>query len=291
MRNPPRIAVLVSVCVCILAWPGMSSGYPAYRPPTAQEGCSECHSGFIGRGPLHDMHVGNNNMTNTCLLCHTNTGDVPQTFTSGDPAGQGCRGCHGIDNGTALSWGAGLRLHHKNAGVPADINGNTCVDCHTDPPPPPEGYLPTYYSRSDVNVKDPCDSQSADGEDYSGDGAGLDNDGDLVYDESDPDCATATDVRGNDLALPQLSISPNPVAVGNTTIFYRLPARTDVRVTVTNMAGRAVLTRRHAALGPGPVSFQFDGRDDTGARLPSGVYVVRIDSPVASFSGRLIWIK
>ena len=151
--------------------------------------------------------------------------------------------------------------------------------------------MPVYYSRSDVNVKDPCDTQTADGEDRDGDGTGLDNDGDLVYDENDPDCATATNVRDRDLTLPSLSISPNPVAGGNTTIFYTLPARTDVRVTVSNMAGRAVLTRRYVGLGPGPVSFPFDGRDGTGTTLPSGVYVVRIDSAVATVKGRLIWIK
>jgi hypothetical protein len=245
----------------------------------------------MNRGPLHDLHVGNQDMTNNCSLCHTSTGDIPQTFTSGETGGQGCRGCHGVDNGSAFSWGAGLRLHHTMAGAPADLNGNRCVDCHTDPPVTRESYLPVYYSRSDVNVKDPCDSQTGDGEDHDGDGAGLDNDGDLVYDEADSDCETPTGVRERDLSFPTLTISPNPVVGGNTTVVYSLPARTDVLVTVSNMAGRAVLTRRYAALGPGTVSFQFEGRDAAGSLLPSGVYVVRIHSSAATVTGRLLWIK
>jgi len=79
--------------------------------------------------------------------------------------------------------------HHTNAGAPADGNGLFCKDCHPDPVLLGEDSLPPYYTRADVNVKEPCDGlTSGPGEDYAGDGTGLDNDGDLLYDTNDPDC-------------------------------------------------------------------------------------------------------
>lgn len=152
--------------------------YPSYH---GNGNCFQCHPGFDNRGPLHDLHVGAAQMTGTCLLCHTSIGDDPSTSSSGADPNHGCNGCH---------MGPGLRKHHTDAGAPPDANGLTCVDCHpNDPPPPGEDTLPAYYSRDDVNVKDPCDGETGGpGEDYTGDGEGLDNDGDLLYDSADPDC-------------------------------------------------------------------------------------------------------
>jgi len=169
--------------------------YDAYRMSGSASDCWECHPTFRSEGALHALHVGSSRMTNTCLLCHTVVEDVPRIWTSGAAGGQGCRGCHGRDNGSEFGWGAGLRKHHANAGAPADANGQFCVDCHTadDPVPLGEDTLPAYYMRADVNVSAPCETAIAvGGEDYNGDGLGLDNDGDLVYDANDSDCGSST---------------------------------------------------------------------------------------------------
>ena len=51
--------------------------------------------------------------------------------------------------------------------------------------------MPPYYGRSDVNITGPClVSSESGGEDWNGDGLGLDNDGDLLYENADPDCGT-----------------------------------------------------------------------------------------------------
>ena len=165
---------------------------PGYEQYSGSPSCDDCHPGFKNGDPLHEMHQGNSQMTNNCTLCHTSIGDNPFTYQSGDAEGQGCRGCHGVDNGTTFGWGAGLRMHHANAGAPADSDGLFCVDCHGgDPAPSPENTLPVYYSRSDVNVNDPCVVASGSGgEDWDGSGLGLDNDGDLDYEDSDVDCTT-----------------------------------------------------------------------------------------------------
>ena len=60
----------------------------AYERYRGSPGCDDCHSGFISRGPLHDLHQGNSQMTNSCDLCHDSTGDNPLTYTSGDAEGQ-----------------------------------------------------------------------------------------------------------------------------------------------------------------------------------------------------------
>jgi len=179
----------------VMIIPASAPGYVRYN---GSPSCDDCHPGFVNRDALHDLHQGGNQMTNTCNLCHTSTGDNPFTYQSGATGGQSCRGCHGVDNETTFGWGAGLRLHHANAGAPADSNGDFCVTCHAgDPAPDPENTLPVYYSRGDVDVNDPCvvPSGSA-GEDWDGDGFGLDNDGDLDYDDSDSDCSL-TPVEGS----------------------------------------------------------------------------------------------
>ena len=56
--------------------------------------------------------------------------------------------------------------------------------------------LPPYYNNPNWpdGPKDPC---NADGnEDYAGSAAGLDNDGDLVADQADPDCSGPVSTPG-----------------------------------------------------------------------------------------------
>ena len=161
---------------------GRVDAYSTYHPSNNANGCFQCHSGFASRGALHDMHVGNSQMTNNCNLCHQSVGDNPSTSQSA--AGVSCIGCHVAE---------GLRLHHINASAPPDGQGRLCTACHTgDAAPAAENVNPPYYSREDVAIKSPCVVDPGNGgEDWSGDGKGLDNDGDLAYDADDTDCATA----------------------------------------------------------------------------------------------------
>ena len=88
--------------------------------------------------------------------------------------------------------GAGLRQHHQNAGV------TSCSGCHNDANPANytavgENILPDYYANPGTNHPAmPIDSCNASGsENFVGTPAGLDNDGDGVYDTADSDCITA----------------------------------------------------------------------------------------------------
>jgi hypothetical protein len=227
-----------------------TAAYEQYHPGDDTEtgdGCYQCHGwnndanpvagtddtspfrngGFDGRQELHDLHQ--DQITGTCGLCHISPGDVGFTATSGDAAGQGCRGCHGVDPNPQgpdnFEWGAGLRLHHANAGAPADLDGDFCVDCHdSDPLPPPEDSVPVYYLRADVNAKDPCNADGTEdwgsaGAPTTPDGQGLDNDGDLDYDGDDSDCDTGCttnadcnddEVCTDDICDDQTGLCSNP---------------------------------------------------------------------------------
>lgn len=167
MRNGKWLMLLIAPCaLALIVAQGLT--FPA------ADGCRTCHPQFEGGfgSALHDMHVGATQMTSNCGLCHTVIGDIPDINESSD--GVSCTGCH-IPNG--------LWEHHAVAGI-------SCAPCHTTwPTPDPENTLPPYYGRDDVAISEPCLADAAlGGEDYSGDGEGLDNDGDDLYDLNDPDC-------------------------------------------------------------------------------------------------------
>jgi hypothetical protein len=278
-------ATTLTAFVLLVSGFGGTLAYESYRQSGGS--CAECHLGFLHEGPLHERHV---NMTHNCLLCHNVEGDVPKTFTSGDPEGEGCRGCHGVDNGSEHGWGIGLVVHHVNAGAPPDQSGRTCFNCHGDALPGHESETPVYYLRGDVNVKDPCSAMLPDGEDYNGDGRGLDNDGDLVYDMNDSDCTSAgvEDGPSQALSVRLLSISPNPVAAGGADIQYSLATASDVDVSIYTAAGQLVLRRQYSGLSPGRHAFRFRGQDPAGRSLPSGVYTVRIESEHSAVQGKVV---
>jgi len=116
-------------------------------------------------------------------------------------------------------WGAGLRLHRANAGVGQDSNGDTCMTCHiNDPSPLPEDTLPSYYFVPDtINTNkpdDPCNQAPGFPENFAGAVMGFDNDGDLLYDEFDPDCAAAIPTP---TSTPTPTPTPTPVIVATPT--------------------------------------------------------------------------
>ena len=159
------IAAPVVVLSAILLWTPVAHGFDTYT-----SGCNGCHPGFEGGfgSETHDLHL---EMTSTCSYCHGSPGDDPEIAT--------CGGCHS---------GLGTRAHHRNAGT--STCGNT--SCHPgDGTPPSEDTVPANYGMADVNIDHPCfvdPMGTTRGEDFSGDGKGLDNDGDLLYEGDDPDC-------------------------------------------------------------------------------------------------------
>ena len=88
-----------------------------------------------------------------------------------------------------------------------------------------------------------------------------------------PDDATAPVNLG--LAFELAQNTPNPFRP-STTIRFALPSERDVELRVFDVAGRAVKTIAQGPLGPGLHTLQWNGTDDNGGRLSSGVYFYRL---------------
>lgn len=167
MRTGYRCWALALLCAFTLLG---ASGAMAFPDPAD---CSSCHGGFRDGNPsLHDVH---RDFIPDCFMCHKgSTGAGVAINDSGSFAGHSCNGCH---------QEAGLVRFHI-------LQGESCSPCHsTNQPVVAESDLPFYYLEGRSDIVNPCRVNSANGgEDWTGDNAGLDNDGDGMRDAADPDC-------------------------------------------------------------------------------------------------------
>jgi hypothetical protein len=94
-------------------------------------------------------------------------------------------------------------------------------------------------------------------------------------------------------AGPKLNLSenyPNPFAA-STTLTLQVPTDTDVTVDVYDVGGRVVRSfGRLRTVGRG-LQLTFDGRDDEGRQLPSGVYFYRVNDHGAIAVRRMVLIR
>jgi hypothetical protein len=79
-------------------------------------------------------------------------------------------------------------------------------------------------------------------------------------------------------------VSPNPVRT-NAAVAFSLAADGEVHAELFDLAGRCVWSRHYERLLAGPQALTLGGRDL--ARLPVGVYLVRVSGPGTLASGRL----
>lgn len=90
---------------------------------------------------------------------------------------------------------------------------------------------------------------------------------------------------------PALRVSPNP-PVGVAAITYALArGSTSARLAVYDLRGRLVArileTGRASATG----TVTWGGRDDTGAHVAAGVYIVRLETDASSAATKLVWVR
>jgi hypothetical protein len=153
-----------------------------YQPPSGDQEWTD----LFGAGALHGNHWTKLFVLGSfCEVCHLGPPGqaVVRMSESGDPDYPlSCIGCHGRAEHDAggVETGAGLRRHHWNGGVP-------CTPCHADSEPAfgftPVGeqvFPPNYLALGMV-------PSIAALENFAGSPLGLDNDGDYLYDEADPD--------------------------------------------------------------------------------------------------------
>jgi len=68
---------------------------------------------------------------------------------------------------------------------------------------------------------------------------------------------------------------PNPFN-SNTTIRFALPTSADIKLSIFNLTGRHVATLVNGVRSAGTYTLRWDGRDDDGRELASGVYLYRL---------------
>jgi hypothetical protein len=83
--------------------------------------------------------------------------------------------------------------------------------------------------------------------------------------------------------------TPNP-SRGDTWLTLGLTRPGDVRLTIWDAAGRRVRSLLSGTAGAGAQRLRWDGRDDSGRRAPSGVYLVRMEAEGRVASARLVLI-
>ena len=76
----------------------------------------------------------------------------------------------------------------------------------------------------------------------------------------------------------RLSVYPNP-APGRTAVHFAAPRGGPARLVIYDLAGRRVRALLDAGVDPGARSIVWDGRDDAGRSVASGVYFVELTAP------------
>jgi flagellar hook assembly protein FlgD len=79
----------------------------------------------------------------------------------------------------------------------------------------------------------------------------------------------------------------NPV----TKIKYQLPQRTEVKLVVYNILGQPVRTLVNGVLNAGYYEVEWNGRNDAGAPLASGVYIYRFEAEGFQKVQKMILLK
>lgn len=243
-----RSMLIVGGIALIGAAPGVEA-YDRWSVNDDATNCGFCHGDFRSSnyispsdgqnwGNLHNIHR-STMLSGDCDVCHIGGDEFP-VFLDQSNGGDGfepvsCMGCHGVNPAPPAAntglWGAGLRAHHTNAGVGPDNNGDTCIDCHSnDPAPLPEDTLPSYYFTPDANhpskPDNPCNPSPGFPENYAGSVMGLDNDGDLLYDTDDPDCADPTPTPTPTSTPTQVPPTPTPTFTPTPTMVVPTPTPT-----------------------------------------------------------------
>ncbi len=83
---------------------------------------------------------------------------------------------------------------------------------------------------------------------------------------------------------------PNP-AGGPTRIAWSIDRGARVELSVFDLAGRRVRTLARGRFGAGSYSARWDGRDAHGRRVASGVYFVRLDTPLGTRLSRVTMLR
>jgi len=127
------------------------------------------------------------------------------------------------------------------------------------PPPPPGGHIPVYLGGANQAGYPPGTT------DVAGSGAPV-------------------------APLQDLSSAPNPFS-GATTIAFTLRQGTVARLRIFDLAGRQVREFVQRAAVAGRQQLRWDGRDEAGNRLASGIYFYQVESGKVTVTKKLVLMR
>lgn len=105
------------------------------------------------------------------------------------------------------------------------------------------------------------------------------------------DCGDPTGAGPVAAAFDRVDIVPNPFNP-ETSIRFTLPTRTTVTAEVYSVDGRRVRTlAEERAFAAGPAELRWNGVDDRGTGVASGVYFVRVTTPLGKHIARAVLLK
>jgi hypothetical protein len=110
---------------------------------------------------------------------------------------------------------------------------------------------------------------------------------------------TAIRERNEDTALPEDFVLgqnfPNPLRASAinpaTVISYGLPRQSEVALTVFNLVGQKVRTLVNGKITAGRHTVSWDGTDEAGRSLASGVYIYRLEAAGSVHHRRMILLQ
>ena len=105
-----------------------------------------------------------------------------------------------------------------------------------------------------------------------------------------PDLSTGIADRPASTAGLRAVAFPNPFNPA-TTILLDLPGRAVIKAAIYDLQGRMIRQLLHRALPPGTSRLHWDGTNDRGAAVASGVYFLRLESPRTVKTLKLIFVK
>jgi hypothetical protein len=83
---------------------------------------------------------------------------------------------------------------------------------------------------------------------------------------------------------------PNPFNSG-TTIRFDSPVTEEVEVTVFNLLGQRVATVFHRQVFSGINTLYWNGTDELGRHVASGIYIARLKTPTTVLSKKMLYLK
>jgi len=87
-----------------------------------------------------------------------------------------------------------------------------------------------------------------------------------------------------------LSAWPNPFR-SELAVRFAPPEAGDVDVAVYDVTGRRVRQLYRGPMSPGAAQLEWDGRDEAGARVSTGVYIVRANSGEREVSAKVLRLE